>query len=266
MSLLHQRPIQPQAARGARRSRVPVTTITCAQAQAGLANSTQVASPISRRAIRPEDLVDPAQIGATGTNSMRFPIPPNYVPLQSYMTLPVEQYFVLDPKQIQHISGNRFLLTVPRINIFNQWLEAFVEVSVVTELGSEGLPPRVVLQAENCRLSGSEALEALKLDQRFAVHFGTEITWSPIIDTTGLPGQTGEIRATSAIDVWSEVIPPFHLLPRDVLVGTCNGILNGLMGSLLPLFIRMLANDYQKWAQDPAYRESRALRSQPPAK
>ena len=37
--------------------------------------------------------------------------------LRSYMTLPVEQYFVLDPSQIRHIGANRFLLYVPRINV-----------------------------------------------------------------------------------------------------------------------------------------------------
>ncbi len=34
--------------------------------------------------------------------------------------LPVEQYFVLDPKQIAHLGGNRFVLTVPRINVSAQ--------------------------------------------------------------------------------------------------------------------------------------------------
>jgi hypothetical protein len=33
------------------------------------------------------------------------------------MMLPVEQYFVLDPKKISHLGGNRFVLTVPRINV-----------------------------------------------------------------------------------------------------------------------------------------------------
>ena len=36
------------------------------------------------------------------------------VSLATYMTLPLEQYFVLDPNQIKFIDGNCFLLTVPR--------------------------------------------------------------------------------------------------------------------------------------------------------
>eukprot|EP00955_Chlamydomonas_euryale_P050007 354439-Chlamydomonas_euryale.AAC.4 len=39
------------------------------------------------------------------------------VSLSKYMTLPVEQYFVLDPQQIRWIEGNRFALTVPRVQV-----------------------------------------------------------------------------------------------------------------------------------------------------
>ncbi|KXZ55593.1 hypothetical protein GPECTOR_2g1143 [Gonium pectorale] len=237
---------------------------------------------IPRRAKTKEELRDPAHIGASGSATSRFQILPGYESLQSYMLLPVEQYFVLDPKQIAHLGGNRFVLTVPRINLFNLWLEAVVEVSVTAHPASYGgSSPRVVLQAENCRISGSEAVESLRLDQRFALRFTTELTWSTgPADATPAAGsgaaaaaagqgpasvaeaaQAGEIRASSQLDVWSEVVPPFHLLPREVLVGSCNGVLRGLVGSLLPVFVRMLAQDYQRWAVDPAYREERAARS-----
>lgn len=39
------------------------------------------------------------------------------VSLTQYMTLPVEQYFVLDPSQIRHIGHNRFMLLVPRVDV-----------------------------------------------------------------------------------------------------------------------------------------------------
>lgn len=235
---------------------------------------------IGRRAKSPEELNDPAKIGATGNASTRFAVLPTYESLSSYMLLPVEQYFVLDPKQIAHLGGNRFVLTVPRINLFNVWLEAVVEVSVVTSAAASSGLPRVVLQAENCRISGSDAVEALKLDQRFCMRFQTELTWkeaataaagSSVAHTQGAGNggaaqpmqQQGEIRADSRLDVWSEVVSPFHLLPRDVLVATCNSVLRGLVASLLPLFVRQLAEDYQRWAADPAYRAERAARSKP---
>lgn len=35
--------------------------------------------------------------------------------------LPVEQYNLLDPKLIQHIGENKFILSVPRFELFNIW-------------------------------------------------------------------------------------------------------------------------------------------------
>jgi hypothetical protein len=62
-----------------------------------------------------------------------------------------------------------------------------------------------------------------------------------------------------------QVIPPFHLMPRDALEATCSAALTGLVKSLLPVFMRQLAADYQRWAGDAAYRAARAARSKPMA-
>jgi hypothetical protein len=67
------------------------------------------------------------------------------VALSKYMMLPVEQYFVLDPNQIKWIEGNRFHLTVPRLQFFDIWLEPDVEISVT--MG--GSPPKVILQVRS---------------------------------------------------------------------------------------------------------------------
>ena len=37
--------------------------------------------------------------------------------LSDYMELPVEQYHELDPRMIRPLGGNRFALTVPRVNV-----------------------------------------------------------------------------------------------------------------------------------------------------
>lgn len=56
--------------------------------------------------------------------------------------------------------------------------------------------------------------------------------------------------------------PTFHP-PSQVLQGTCNVVLQGVVGSLLPLFTNKLAADYRQWATDPAYRAQRSERSRP---
>lgn len=198
--------------------------------------------------------------------------------LNTYMTLPLEQYFVLDPSQITFLGGSRFRLKVPRINILNVWVEPLVEVTVRNE------PGKVVLEADNCRIRGAEAIEKLHLDERFCLKFVTELTWeSPVPRSPGSLGDRGVVAnlgtpvavapggqaapgvivGNSTLDVWSEVIPPFHLMPRPLLESTCNSILRPLVNSLLPLFVRRLAADYDKWARDEAYRQARAARSKP---
>lgn len=281
------------------------------QGVSGVTGATVVAAPLSppglKRARVVEDLKDPLQIGASGAASHKLDAFPGDVSLTRYMELPVEQYFVLDPKQIQFLGGDRFLLIVPRINILNVWVEPLVEVSVTFRRGPN---PSVLLKAENARIRGSELIENLKLDQRFVLQFQTELTWST--DTSGGSGSSlssgndsslggsldgfgsssnsyavpvvssaasssaavvpagklkpvgkGVINGTARLDVWSEVVQPFNIMPRQALQGTCNLVLRGLVGSLLPLFVRKLSEDYMKWAQDPAYRAERALRSAP---
>ena len=39
------------------------------------------------------------------------------VSLNSYMQLPVSQYYELDPQMIRPLGGNRFALTVPRVEV-----------------------------------------------------------------------------------------------------------------------------------------------------
>jgi len=55
----------------------------------------------------------------------------------------------------------------------------------------------------------------------------------------------GSMTGSASIEVFCEVIPPFQLMPRDVLEGSCNAVLGGLVKSLLPVFMRQLAADYQ---------------------
>ena len=172
------------------------------------------------------------------------------VSLTAYMQLPLEQYFVLDPNQIKFIEANRFLLTVPRQTFFSLWLEPEVEISVVN------LGQKIVLQAERCRIKGSDLVENMQLDSRFALRFVTELTWQS-------DGQVGYIDAKLNSSVWCEVIPPFNLMPREILVSSCNVVMNALVGSLLPMFCSRLAKDYDKWATNAQYRMTRAQRSMP---
>ncbi len=177
---------------------------------------------------------------------------------------------------------------MPPLQIFNLWIEPVVQVSVRTESN------RVVLEADNCRIRGCEAVERLKLDERFCMRFVTKLTWrvdapaaaagsssqpeqaTRSVSSSSLAGMfsrggssqvallpEGEILGDAKLDVWSETLPPFNLMPRSMMESTCNAVMRGLVSSLLPLFMRQLAADYGKWATDEAYRAERAARSKP---
>jgi hypothetical protein len=47
----------------------------------------------------------------------------------------------------------------------------------------------------------------------------------------------GVVQGDARLDVWSEVVQPFHLMPRFALEGTSNAVMDALVGSLLPRFM-----------------------------
>ena len=49
------------------------------------------------------------------------------------------------------------------------------------------------------------------------------------------------VQGTAKLDVWSEVVAPFHLMPRGVLEGSGSAVMAGLVRSLLPPFLQRYA-------------------------
>lgn len=66
--------------------------------------------------------------------------------LDAYMRLPVEQYYELDPSMIKPLGGDRFQLAVPRIQLFNVWLEPLVVVQV------HQAPSQVIIEVMSGRI------------------------------------------------------------------------------------------------------------------
>jgi hypothetical protein len=198
------------------------------------------------------------------------------ISLDAYMRLPVAQYSELDPALISSLGGNRFGLTVPRMSVFNVWVQPSVEITVAfVEAGESS---RVLLTAEHCRLEGSNWLRQLHLDQRFRLHWVTELTWKTarFVDNDvrdrgskreqqsdevlALQGgdTNASVTATLDLEVWTEVLPPFNVLPRQILLKAAEAALGACTRSLLPMFVNRLAEDYRRWADDAEYRRRRA--------
>ena len=62
--------------------------------------------------------------------------------------------------------------------------------------------------------------------------------------------------------MWCEVVRPFHLVPKRVLEGTCNAVLRPVLRASLNKFIAQLGEDFERWAEDPAYREERRAKGE----
>ena len=91
------------------------------------------------------------------------------------------------------------------------------------------------------RLKGSELLQSLELDKRFVLYFHTALTWQPSGGGGGGGGSSsangghgsnggggngggavaaagqGSINAMADVQVWSEVVGPFRVIPRPML-------------------------------------------------
>lgn len=213
-------------------------------------------------------LEDPAHIWSTMSSQISVRDYGGNVSLDRYMRLPVEQYFVLDPEIIKYLDGNRFELHVPRINLMNVWLDAVATVAV--QQGTN--PPSVKLKTESCQIHGS-MIERLKLDKRFWMQFEATLTWknggTAAVDRLNAntqhssyvargPSTGAGIFGDTRLDVWCEMVPPFTLIPREILEGSCNIALRALMRGLLPLFLSKLRDDYHTWGRDAEYREYRS--------
>ena len=177
------------------------------------------------------------------------------VNLNTYMTLPVEQY-VLVPMPLNaklSKSDDEFLLTVPPLKFFNLEVQPLVKAQVILEAD------KVVITSHQCRLqSPNEAsyIEKVNLNDRFQFQAQCVLTWDEQEDHT--------IFAHTQIHVDVDPPPPFSKLPRSVLEATGNAAMRISMNYIIQSFLKGLAMDYQKWAHDDEYRQTRrALSLQP---
>ena len=166
--------------------------------------------------------------------------------LHAYMTLPVEQYFVLDPGAVERLGPTSFRCRIPRLSFFSVWLEPEVDVEV--SISSE----RVHMRSAATRLRGSDFVERSRLIEHMDMAWSTTLTWGPQLEGGA------HMSVQTEVSVWCEVLPPFNLMPRSLLSGACNAVLRRAVPALLVAFVRQLAADYDRWSSEPEYRARRA--------
>jgi len=172
---------------------------------------------------------------------------PPEVSVDNYLRLPIEQYFIADPDAVTKISENMFVFQLPKLHFFNVWVAPAVTMSVQLD---EEPKTKVNIQANECKVKGSKFIEKMKINDRLKIKV-----------KTSLEQEQEKLKASSDLDIWCEIVPPFHLLPKSLLEKTCNAVLRTTLKTLLKSFMNELSADYKLWSTDTTYREERAKRS-----
>eukprot|EP00210_Caulerpa_lentillifera_P004089 g3901.t1 len=214
------------------------------------------------------DLKDPCHIWAVGNKSVRVKNDFKSVSLEDYMRLPVSQYCVLDPSLIKPVDDDSFAFSVPRLEFFNEWVKPSVIAQVLQ------LENKVHIKTQKAEVDVSDLLGSLNLDQRWFMIFDAVLTWDnsfeesenmlrgfqrSLLKNNGTPGRSGMIHGYARVDVWCELGQQFAFMNNELLQNACNLALSTLMGSLMPIFMTKLAEDYTKWASDESYRKEREM-------
>jgi len=208
---------------------------------------------------QPEWLNDPANIGACATGMIPlYDAGPGPGHLAAYMSLPVEEYVVLDGANIERLGGNLFRLSVPRIEFFDVWIEPELEVTVQLVKGPNGAP-KVLMESQRTIIRGSEWIERFNINKKFTSDFRAELKWQ---ESSARGGGPARLMVKTGTEVFCETFPPFTMVPKATLERSCNAVLNTFVPALLQLFLSKLADDYVKWSGDAGYREQRRVKGE----
>lgn len=171
------------------------------------------------------------------------------VSLSEYMRLPVEQYACLKMPlnaSLKRINNRQFKLVIPSVKLFH------LDVSPIMVCDVVQTPQSVEITSNHCVLSGSDYAEGLNGCFKFDV--ATKIQW------TDIPAKSA-IQSFSKISLEVDPPHPFKFVGKKILESTGMVALNAIMRQIESAFVHSLAEDYERWAKDPAYRVSRAKMS-----
>ena len=178
--------------------------------------------------------------------------------LNEYLSLPAEEYNLLDPQWVSRLDDTTFRFSVPLGAILSELMQGAPAPADLARL-VPAITVRTSLDAAAARvtLRGSEAsLGHAETDESFALSFETTMAWSggPPPGWEHAPDAPADVaplwRLTCGTDVRGElaVPPPLSALPRPVL-GTAGSLLaKAVAQAVLPRFAEMLAADYARWA------------------
>lgn len=168
--------------------------------------------------------------------------------LTDYMTLPVQQYALIEmpfQAKLDRVADLVFELTVPPVRF-----PGILTVQPLVTCDIKSDPGKVTISSQKCYLSGSRLIEKTGLNDRFNFRVQTTFTWVEI------PQEIIMSKST----VKAAVDPPFvfRAIPKAVLEGLGNSAMKAALKQIESEFIRALMRDYERWADDEDYRMARS--------
>ncbi|CAL1386950.1 unnamed protein product [Linum trigynum] len=165
-------------------------------------------------------------------------------PLTEYMSLPASQYSVLDAERIERVDDNTFRCYVYRFKFFN------FEVCPVLLVKVEEQPYGCCIKLLSCKLEGSPIVVAQ--NDKFDASMVNRIS----CDTNQSNSLVQQLTSDAVIEVSIEVPFAFRLLPAGAIESAGTGVLQQILGIMLPRFMQQLVKDYQAWASGDTSRQA----------
>ncbi|CAL1374153.1 unnamed protein product [Linum trigynum] len=165
-------------------------------------------------------------------------------PLMEYMSLPASQYSVLDAERIERVDDNTFRCYVYRFKFFN------FEVCPVLLVKVEEQPYGCCIKLLSCKLEGSPIVVAQ--NDKFDASMVNRIS----CDTNQSNSLVQQLSSDAVIEVSIEVPFAFRLLPVAAIESAGTGVLQQILGIMLPRFMQQLVKDYQAWASGDTSRQA----------
>lgn len=168
------------------------------------------------------------------------------VSLSDYMKLPVEQYVCIQMplnSTLERLEGTLFNLTVPPVGFFHLEVSPMLKCKVSQDEDS------VVIKSNDCTLRGSPYVVGLNGCYNFNVE--TRFRWEDSKDYKVL-------KSNSHIHVEVDPPQPFKFFPRKVLSSTGHLAMSIALKQIENAFVKSLAEDYARWANDAEYRKIRS--------
>ncbi|KAA6427645.1 MAG: (RAP Annotation release2) Galactose-binding like domain containing [Trebouxia sp. A1-2] len=163
------------------------------------------------------------------------PVQEKQKPLADYMRLPASQYSVLDAKKIERLDDDTFICYVGGLNFLGFVVEPVLTVSVIVQDRGP------VVKLLDTKLQGSKTIMAA--NDRFGATMTNTVTWE------GDEGsEVKQLCSETSIQVALEVPRWARVMPTSAIESTGSRVMQTVLNSAVPKFLKQLQKDYDLWA------------------